>query len=61
MTILASGEKPDATNRDHELTSEYADTRECHIEPDWLLVYELRQNVLVLVLVRVGSHSDLFK
>ena len=57
---IANGEKLDASYRDHELTGDYVDTRECHIEPDWLLVYEIQQNVLVLMLYRVGSHSELF-
>ena len=38
----------------------YKDTRECHIEPDWLLIYEIREDILVLMLNRVGSHSELF-
>ena len=45
---------------DHPLTSNWADHRECHIEPDWLLVYHIYENVLVLELTRTGSHSDLF-
>ena len=61
VTVLANGEKLDASYRDHELTGDYAGTHECLLEPDWLLVYEIRQNVLVLMLVRVGSHSELFK
>lgn len=57
---IANGEKLDASYHDHELTGDYAGTRECHIEPDWLLVYEIQYNVLVLMLYRVGSHSELF-
>ena len=49
-----------ARYRDHELTGNYKDTRECHIEPDWLLIYEIREEILVLMLNRVGSHSELF-
>ena len=49
--------------RDHPLTNsrDYKDVRECHIEPDWLLIYEYIEDVLVLVLNRVGSHSELFR
>lgn len=48
--------------RDHPLTNSrnYKDVRECHIEPDWLLVYRIEQDRLVLQLIRTGSHSDLF-
>lgn len=60
VSILANGEELEEAYRDHELTGDYAGTRECHIEPDWLLVYEIQQSVLVLMLYRAGSHSDLF-
>lgn len=46
--------------RDHDLSGNYKGCRECHIEPDWLLVYEVMDDVLVLMLYRVGSHSTLF-
>lgn len=58
---LANGEKLDAKYRDHDLTGNYKGCRECHVEPDWLLVYEVMGDVLVLMLYRVGSHSELFK
>lgn len=58
---LASGEVLEAKYKDHDLTGSYKGCRECHIEPDWLLVYEIFNNTLVLVLYRVGSHSELFK
>ena len=58
---LASGEKLDAKYRDHELTGDYKGARECHVEHDWLLVYEIINDILVLMLYRIGSHSDLFK
>ena len=45
---------------DHELTGDYAGCRECHIAPDWLLVYQILKQNLVLYLMRTGSHSDLF-
>jgi mRNA interferase YafQ len=46
-------------HRDHSLSGNYKDHRECHIEPDWLLIY-LIKNEVTLVLVRIGSHADLF-
>ena len=48
--------------RDHDLTNSrnYKDMRECHIEPDWLLVYKVYRDTLILRLIRTGSHSDLF-
>lgn len=48
--------------RDHQLTNSrnYKDMRECHIEPDWLLVYKVIRDTLILKLIRTGSHSDLF-
>ncbi len=58
---LASGKKLDPIFRDHDLSGDYAGTRECHIEPDWLLVYEIQNDVLVLMLYRLGTHSELFK
>lgn len=57
MEKLANGEILEAKYRDHALTGNYKGSRECHIEPDWLLIYE----TLVLLLSRVGSHSELFK
>lgn len=58
---LANGETLEIKYRDHDLTGNYKGCRECHIEPDWLLVYEIINNKLVLMLYRVGSHSELFK
>ena len=49
-----------AANRDHALTGNYKGMRECHIQPDWLLIYQIREEALILVLARTGSHSDLF-
>lgn len=46
--------------KDHNLSGNYNSFRECHIAPDWLLVYQVNNNELVLVLSRTGSHSDLF-
>ncbi len=61
IEILADGNQLSAKYRDHELTNNYKDTRECHIEPDWLLIYEIREEILVLMLNRLGSHSELFQ
>ena len=47
-------------NRDHTLTGDYIGFRECHIRPDWLLVYRVDGEDLVLFLFRTGSHTDLF-
>ncbi len=58
---LACGEKLDPKYRDHELTGNYRGCRECHIDPDWLLIYEVIGDILVLMLYRLGSHSELFK
>ncbi len=60
VDILASGGKLDPKYRDHELTGNYKGFRECHIEPDFLLIYGISNNTLVLVLSRTGSHSELF-
>ncbi len=56
---IANGISLPAKNRDHALTGNYIGCRECHIEPDWLLVYEIQNNELLLVLMRTGTHSDL--
>ena len=61
VDILASGEPLPAKFRDHDLTGDYKGCRECHIEPDWLLVYEKDNGLLILMLNRVGNHSELFK
>ena len=57
---LANGEKLPEKNRDHELTGNYIGYRECHITPDWLLIYEIDGDELILYLTRTGTHSDLF-
>ncbi|MGM9579645.1 MAG: type II toxin-antitoxin system YafQ family toxin [Anaerovibrio sp.] len=46
--------------KDHSLTGDYVSFRECHIQPDWLLIYRIDKEKLVLVAQRTGSHSDLF-
>lgn len=60
LKILVSGEKLPAKYKDHELKGNYANCRECHITPDWLLIYEIVEKNLILYLTRTGTHSDLF-
>jgi mRNA interferase YafQ len=60
IAALAMGETLPEKNKDHALTGNWIGHRECHILPDWLLIYRLEKDVLVLVLSRTGTHSDLF-
>lgn len=60
VTQLSMGAALPDKNRDHELTGDWVGHRECHILPDWLLIYRIEGSVLVLTLARTGSHSDLF-
>ena len=60
VACLALGETLPEKNKDHELTGDWVGHRECHILPDWLLIYRIDGDVLVLTLARTGSHSDLF-
>ena len=59
---LACGEVLESKYNDHKLVDNkrFNDCRECHIEPDWLLVYRLKEKELILLLVKTGSHSELF-
>ena len=57
---LATGESLPEKNKDHALSGNWVGHRECHILPDWLLVYRIEDDVLVLTLTRTGTHSDLF-
>jgi mRNA interferase YafQ len=59
LETLVKGEPLADRYRDHVLVGQYKGTRECHIEPDWLLIYELAETEIVLI--RTGSHSDLFR
>ena len=61
VRLLADGEMLPREYLDHELQGKYKGYRECHIEPDWLLLYKITESVLVLSLVRTGSHSRLFR
>ena len=58
VRLLASGNHLPTSYRDHALSGNYKGFRECHIEPDWLLIYY--QTPTYLILVRTGSHADLF-
>lgn len=60
ISTIAEGKNLDSKYRDHNLNGDYAGCRECHVEPDWLLVYEVMDNVLVLMIYRVGTHAELF-
>lgn len=60
VEMLLRDEKLPDRCRDHALSGEYIGIRECHIRPDWLLLYELSGDKLVLILNRTGSHSDIF-
>lgn len=60
VTKLSNGEKLPEKNKDHSLVGNYVGKRECHITPDWLLIYEIDGDKLFLYLTRTGTHSDLF-
>lgn len=60
IRALSRGEMLPAKNKDHALSGDWEGYRECHILPDWLLIYRIEDNVLVLTLARNGTHSDLF-
>lgn len=59
LRLLLNRQKLPLQYRDHKLSSSYKDFRECHIQPDWLLIYRIEGDVLFLA--RLGSHSELFK
>lgn len=60
IATLAPGEPLPDKNKDHALTGNWIGHRECHILPDWLLIYRIEEEVLILTLARSGTHSDLF-
>ena len=60
IQALSRGETLPEKNKDHPLSGDWTGHRECHIQPDWLLVYRIEDDVLVLTLARTGTHSDLF-
>ena len=57
---LIKGEELPPKNRDHNLSGDYKGFRECHISPDWLLIYGRDITVKIVTLIRTGTHSDLF-
>lgn len=57
---LCAGETLEAKYKDHSLPGSYSGFRECHIQPDWLLIYAINESELILVASRTGTHSDLF-
>ena len=60
LTELQAERPLEPRHRDHPLTGGFANCRECHIEPDWLLIYRVERDNLVLIAQRTGTHSDLF-
>ena len=60
ILMLISGKELPQKNRDHSLSGNYKGFRECHISPDWLLIYSRDVTVKIVTLVRTGTHSDLF-
>ena len=58
---LSDGEILEPKYNDHKLSGKYEGMRECHIEPDFLLIYKISEKEIILYLVRVGTHSDLFR
>ncbi|MCM1007594.1 MAG: type II toxin-antitoxin system YafQ family toxin [Ruminococcus flavefaciens] len=58
VSLLANGQPLPEKNKDHTLTGNWQGYRECHIEPDWLLVYRISEDKLILSLTRTGTHSD---
>lgn len=58
---LANGEQLPEKNKDHTLSGDFSECRECHITPDWLLIYEIEGENLILYLTRTETHSDLFR
>ncbi|MDR2666847.1 MAG: type II toxin-antitoxin system YafQ family toxin [Holosporales bacterium] len=60
IDLLATGKPLPEKHRDHSLTGNWVKYRECHIAPDWLLIYRIEEDILILTLTRTGSHSNLF-
>lgn len=60
VDILASEKPLEPKHKDHPLSGDYIGHRECHIQPDWLLIYKVDKGELILTLTRTGSHSELF-
>lgn len=60
VRLIAEEQTLPDKNKDHKLVGDYVGCRECHIQPDWLLIYTVEKSVNILNLLRTGSHSDLF-
>lgn len=60
LELLCSEQPLPPKYKDHTLSGNYKEHRECHITPDWLLIYKVEQEILTLTLTRTGTHSDLF-
>ena len=60
IKLLAQGKPLPAENRDHALVGNWVGHRGCHIQPDWILIYRIKEDILVLSLTRTGSHSDVY-
>ena len=60
LDLLASGNPLPSKYYDHNLSGNLKDFRECHIEPDWLLMYQIHEDVLILTATATGTHADLF-
>ena len=60
VSTLAEQKPLPEKNKDHPLTGDYIGFRECHIQPDWLSIYRIENEDLILFLSRTGTHSDLF-
>lgn len=60
LDLLASGNPMPQQYDDHRLTGNLKDFRECHIESDWLLMYQIHEDVLILTATATGTHADLF-
>jgi len=61
ISLLANNKTLDEKYKDHKLTGNFKDLKECHVKPDLLLIYKINDDVLELALVQVGNHNSLFK
>ena len=59
IEMMAKGKELTEKYKDHELSGNFKGKRECHLQPDWLLMYQYNKNELVLLLIRTGSHSEI--
>ncbi len=60
ISLLQNNQSLPEKYKEHSLSGKYAGYRECHLAPDWLLIYKIDKKILILTLIRMGSHSDLF-